>query len=95
MELGCNVHDWMLAYIWVVDTPYFAKTNQSGTVTLDVPEGEYTVRVWHPRIQDDFDRLTQTINVNSHMQVEIKLQQDLLTDLSLFEEDSDGFSDYE
>lgn len=95
VELGCNVHDWMLAYIWVVDTPYFAKTNQSGTVTLDVPEGEYTVRVWHPRIQDDFDRLTQTINVNSDMQVEIKLQQDLLTDLSLFEEDSDGFSDYE
>lgn len=95
VELGCNVHDWMLAYIWVVDTPYFAKTDDSGKVTLDVPSGKYTVKVWHPRIQDDFDGLARVIEVNEDEQIDIQLQQDLLTDLSLFEEQSDGFSDYE
>ena len=25
--LGCNIHDWMVGYIYVVDTPYFAKTD--------------------------------------------------------------------
>lgn len=95
VELGCNVHDWMLAYIWVVDTPYFAKADENGKVTLDVPNGKYTVKVWHPRIQDDFDDLAQSIDVNQDMNLDIQLQQDLLTDLSLFEEQSDGFSDYE
>lgn len=46
--LGCNIHDRMLAYIQVVDTPYFGKTDASGKVTLDrLPAGKYTVRTWH------------------------------------------------
>jgi plastocyanin len=46
--LGCNIHDRMLAYIQVVDTPYFGKTDASGKVTLDrLPAGKYSVKVWH------------------------------------------------
>ncbi|MBL8630469.1 MAG: hypothetical protein JNM81_12605 [Rhodospirillaceae bacterium] len=49
VALGCNIHDNMLAYIYVVPTPYFAKTDERGQVTLsDVPAGNYTVKVWHP-----------------------------------------------
>lgn len=46
--LGCNIHDSMVAYVGVVDSPYFAKLNDSGTVTLDLPPGRYRLRVWHP-----------------------------------------------
>lgn len=95
VELGCNVHDWMLGYILVVDTPYFAKTDQSGQVTLDAPAGQYTLKVWHPRIQDDQSVLTQTINLDNDQQIKIALKQDLLEDLVDFNSAQDEFSDYE
>lgn len=47
VELGCNIHDWMLAYVVVVDTPYFAMANAQGRVGIDAPAGTYTLRVWH------------------------------------------------
>jgi plastocyanin len=47
VTLGCNIHDWMVGYIVVVDTPYFAVTDAAGRATLDVPPGAYELRVWH------------------------------------------------
>lgn len=46
--LGCNIHDAMIAFVVVVDTPHFAKTATNGRGTLDVPPGRYRLRVWHP-----------------------------------------------
>ncbi|NIK34495.1 hypothetical protein A7D01_17155 [Xanthomonas arboricola] len=51
VTVGCNIHDWMLGYIVVLDTPYFGKTGSDGRVQLDAPAGNYTLRVWHPRIK--------------------------------------------
>lgn len=46
--LGCNIHDQMLAYIQVVPTPWFAKTDASGTAVIkDVPAGKYQLKAWH------------------------------------------------
>ena len=48
--LGCNIHDWMVAYIYVADTPHFAKTGADGRAVLTgLPPGSYLIRVWHPR----------------------------------------------
>ena len=48
--LGCNIHDWMVAYVYVLETPYFAKTDASGRGALQgLPAGEYEVHAWHPR----------------------------------------------
>ena len=50
ITLGCNIHDWMIAYLLVVSTPYFAKTDATGNARLrDLPAGGYEFRVWHPR----------------------------------------------
>lgn len=95
VELGCNVHDWMLGFILVVDTPYFAQTNMEGEVDFDVPEGKYKVNVWHPRIQDDESNLKRTIKVASQSNISFSLKKDLLQDLSGFEEQTDNFSEYE
>jgi len=38
----------MLAYIHVVDTPYFGVTDAQGKVMLDLPAGEHQVEVWQP-----------------------------------------------
>jgi len=47
--LGCNIHDSMLGYIRVVDTPYFAVTDDKGVARIDVPAGDYAVEAWTPR----------------------------------------------
>lgn len=47
-SLGCNIHDDMVAYIRVVDTPYAAKTDADGKVVLDLPAGAKEATVWHP-----------------------------------------------
>jgi plastocyanin len=50
VALGCNIHDWMVAYVYVVATPYFAKTGADGRTRIDgLPAGPYEARVWHPR----------------------------------------------
>jgi hypothetical protein len=50
--LGCNIHDWMIGYIYVSDTPYFAKTDAGGRAMIaELPPGDYTVRVWHPGLE--------------------------------------------
>jgi plastocyanin len=46
--LGCNIHDSMVGYVGVVDSPYFAKLTDSGSATVNLPAGRYRLRAWHP-----------------------------------------------
>ena len=49
--LGCNIHDHMIAYVFVADSPWTALTGTDGrTVISDVPPGKYNVQVWHPQL---------------------------------------------
>lgn len=48
VAIGCNIHDWMLGYVYVTDTPYFGKTDANGDWALDLPEGDYQLQLWHP-----------------------------------------------
>lgn len=50
--VGCNIHDWMIGYIVVLDTPHFGKSGADGVVRLDAPPGRYTLRVWHSRLAE-------------------------------------------
>jgi plastocyanin len=45
--LGCNIHDRMSAHVVVVDTPTFAKTDDKGQASFDLPAGEHVVKAWH------------------------------------------------
>lgn len=47
--LGCNIHDWMLGYVVVVDTPWFATTGADGVAVLDAPPGRYKLDLWDAR----------------------------------------------
>jgi plastocyanin len=50
IPLECNVHNWMRAYIGVMDHPYFAVSSADGTFRIpNLPAGTYTVEVWHER----------------------------------------------
>jgi len=48
VKIGCNIHDWMSGIILVLPTPHFTVTDRSGKYVLEnVPEGNYTLVVWH------------------------------------------------
>jgi plastocyanin len=65
--LGCNIHDHMLAYILVVDTPVFAITNDDGVAMLNAQHGKNaTVSIWNPRIRDDADNLSVSVEAVDH-----------------------------
>jgi len=50
--IGCNIHDQMVGFIKVVDTPYAAKSDANGLAVIhDVPEGPVVARVWHPYLR--------------------------------------------
>lgn len=51
--LGCNIHDWMVGYIYVTDDPWFAVSDVQGKVSFDdLPAGDYRVTLWHSALPD-------------------------------------------
>jgi len=48
IKVKCDAHEWMHAWIWELDHPYFATTTADGRFTIsDVPPGTYTLVAWH------------------------------------------------
>jgi len=76
--LGCNIHDWMIGYIYVSETPFFAKTGPAGTAVIaDLPSGEYIVRVWHPNLAHAEDTTNRRISVAAEDPTNAEWQLDL------------------
>ena len=64
--LGCNIHDNMVAWVVVVDTPYFGRSSKGGPVVIGgVPAGSYRLRVWHPGLAVGAAALDQAQTVDS------------------------------
>jgi plastocyanin len=64
VQLGCNIHDSMIAFIVVVDTPYAAKTDAQGQAAIrDAPAGAQVVTVWRPYLRAPGGALRQTAQI--------------------------------
>lgn len=74
VALGCNIHDWMVGYIYVVDTPWFAKTADNGNAGLALPGGEYDIRVWHPRLKGSADATLRPVAVGANNGVRVEFR---------------------
>jgi plastocyanin len=49
--LGCNIHDSMVAWVYIVDTPWFGKSGADGVGTLKgLPSGEYRITAAAPSL---------------------------------------------
>lgn len=69
--LGCNIHDWMVGYVYVSESPFFAKTGKDGKAVLaELPARAYVVRVWHPQLEMSEDATHKTIDVSRERRVE-------------------------
>jgi plastocyanin len=66
VALGCNIHDQMVAFIRVVDTPWTAKSGADGLAKLTAaPEGSRTIEVWHPYATAKDQTVTQAVTVSA------------------------------
>jgi plastocyanin len=63
VTLGCNIHDEMLAYVFVTDAPFFGRTAAKGAWSAQLPNGHYRVSIWHPRIRDEDKDLQGEVSI--------------------------------
>lgn len=48
LQVNCDTHAWMRAYIHVFDHSFFAVTDEQGSFAIpDVPPGKYILKAWH------------------------------------------------
>lgn len=91
VTLGCNIHDNMLAYIYVSASRYTAVTDANGQVHFaDLPAAEFQLSLWHPWQQQQPD--SQAINLslgNQQKQINLNIMQQALPKAP-----KRGFGDY-
>ncbi|MBI3607465.1 MAG: hypothetical protein HY207_05835 [Nitrospirae bacterium] len=50
-QMICGMHEFMQAWGFVVDNPYYARTKKGGEFSIDgLPPGTYRVLAWHPHL---------------------------------------------
>jgi plastocyanin len=64
VTLGCNIHDSMIGFVYVTDSPWFGKTGAQGRVEIAaVPPGDYRVRLWHPRFAAEEAQIERALKI--------------------------------
>lgn len=72
-SMRCNVHVDMLAYVLVLQNPYFAKVNNDGSFSItNVPEGKYTLKLWNERYKAGDRQVDVKANATSTIEFELK-----------------------
>lgn len=73
--LGCNIHDRMVAYVMVVDTPWYGRTAANGQLKIDaLPPGDYKVSVWNPRMPVQGAPKTVTVSSDTTVDMAVELK---------------------
>jgi plastocyanin len=66
VSVGCNIHDPMRAYIYVVEAQYFGRADKDGRWTVpNVEPGEYQLTIWHPRSRAQVPVLEQRVTIGA------------------------------
>lgn len=65
--LFCNIHPEMSAVVVAVDTPYFAASDRSGSISIaNVPDGKYELHVWYERsLPEDLKELNRIVTIGA------------------------------
>ncbi len=64
VTLGCNIHDQMSAYVYVVEAQYYGRADHQGRWSVaNVEPGEYELTIWHPLSRTPTPVIEQRITV--------------------------------
>jgi hypothetical protein len=67
VQMRCDVHPWMSAWVGVFDSPFHAVTQEAGSFSISgIPAGTYKLVAWH----EMYGRQEQTVTVADDTPVE-------------------------
>lgn len=73
--LGCNIHDYMQAYIYIAQSPLVKVTDETGRVQFDdLPEHLYQLKLWHPWQLTPAEPLTVDIRADTQRQFTVPVE---------------------
>ncbi len=67
IPVKCDVHRWMSSYIAVLGHPFYNVTGDTGSYSIKLPAGTYTVEAWHEK----FGAQTQEVTVTDNQTQEV------------------------
>jgi plastocyanin len=69
----CDVHGWMQGHVAVVDSPYYAITDEQGRFNIaDLPPGTYKVKIWHEYLGEKTQDVVVTAKADTAMNADLK-----------------------
>lgn len=73
--IGCNIHDHMLAYVQVLDTPYFAKSDAAGNAKIaHLPAGKYLLKVWHYKQTVNYEQSLNLTEADASLAIKLNFK---------------------
>jgi hypothetical protein len=65
----------MVGYIYVSESPYFAKTDKDGkAIIAELPPRAYAVRVWHPQLEATEETTRKSVDASRPGRVDVAWQ---------------------
>jgi plastocyanin len=59
VPIKCNIHNWMRAWVGVLNHPYFAVSGRDGSYAIpQLPPGTYTIAIWHEKLGTQEQQVT-------------------------------------
>lgn len=91
VELGCNIHDHMQAFILVTQTNAIGQSGPDGRVELPVDPATsggtpIHLRVWHPRLPDNTQPVSRQIDATGSVAIELRPAPDQETSMDLLQQ---------
>ena len=70
VRVKCDIHDWMGAWVVVIDHPYHALTDSGGSFSIEnVPPGTYMLETWH----EELGTTSQTVTITAGQTTDVTL----------------------
>lgn len=75
VTLACNIHDWMLGFVYVTDAPSFLVTGEDGRAAFELPaRTEYQVTVWHPSLGPETEGRISVVSSDGDTPLELHVE---------------------
>lgn len=66
VTIGCNIHDYMQAYVYIGASPLLSVSNSQGEVSFaNLPNDKYQLKLWHPWQKNSHDSVSITVTRDS------------------------------
>ena len=73
VRVECDAHGWMLAHVFVADSPYYALTGQDGRYAItDIPPGTYALVTSQSHAGDTEQQVTVKAGETQILDIELK-----------------------